>query len=124
MKKIINTKNAPAAIGPYGQAVQLDDFLFASGQLPINPVSGIIEATTIEEQAKQVLENVKAILEESGMSLDDVIKTTCFLSNMDNFAAFNQVYGEYFTNTPARSCVAVLEIPKGALCEVEIIAHK
>ncbi|SJZ50880.1 RidA family protein [Anaerorhabdus furcosa] len=124
MKEIVNTKNAPEAIGPYAQAIKVDGFLYTSGQLPIHPQSGVIEAKTIQEQATQVMENLNSILKESGFTLDDVIKTTCFLSTLDDFAAFNEVYGNYFTKTPARSCFAVLGIPKGALCEVEIIAHK
>ena len=123
--KIISTTNAPAAIGPYSQAVMVNDVLYTSGQLPVNPATGNIQGNTITEQAEQVMENLKAVLAEAGMTFDDVVKTTCFLSDMKNFAGFNEVYGRYFTNTkPARSCVAVLEIPKSVLCEVECVAIK
>lgn len=123
IEKII-TEKAPVAIGPYAQAVKMDDFLFASGQIPINPTTGKIAGNTIEEQSLQVMENVKGVLEAAGMDFQNVIKTTCYLADMKDFNAFNEIYGKYFTNCPARSCVAVKEIPKNVLCEVEIIAHK
>ena len=121
MKKIVTDK-APAAIGPYSQGMQIGDFIFTSGQIPLNPVTGALEGDTIETQAKQSCENVKAVLEAAGSSLDNVIKTTCFLQNMADFAAFNQIYATYFTSCPARSCVAVKELPKGALVEIEAVA--
>jgi len=124
MKEKIETQKAPAAIGPYAQGVMVEGFLFASGQLPVNPDTGLLAGETIEEQAEQSMKNVGAVLEAAGMTYENVVKTTCFLSDMGNFAAFNEVYGRYFTGKPARSCVAVREIPKGALCEVEVIAHK
>ena len=122
--KIISSKNAPEAIGPYSQAMQLERFLFASGQIPVNAKTGTVVENNIEAQAHQVMENVKAILQEAGYELQDVVKTTCFLKNMEDFAAFNQIYAEYFTHCPARSCVAVCEIPKDVLCEIEVIAYK
>ena len=124
MKEKIETQKAPAAIGPYAQGVMVEGFLFASSQLPVNPDTGLLAGATIEEQAEQSMKNVGAVLEAAGMTYENVVKTTCFLSDMGNFAAFNEVYGRYFTGKPARSCVAVREIPKGALCEVEVIAHK
>ena len=122
MIKKVSTDNAPAAIGPYSQAVIADKFLFASGQIPINPATGNIEATTIEEQATQVCKNIGAILIEAGCGYENVVKTTCFLADMSDFAAFNAVYEKYFTQKPARSCVAVKQLPKDVLCEVEVIA--
>ena len=124
MKEKIETQKAPAAIGPYAQGVMVEGVLFASGQLPVNPDTGLMAGATIEEQAEQSMKNVGAVLEAAGMTYENVVKPTCFLSDMGNFAAFNEVYGRYFTGKPARSCVAVREIPKGALCEVEVIAHK
>ena len=123
MMKKIATDKAPAAIGPYSQGIVAGDFLFASGQIPIVPATGQIEAVTIEEQAKQAMENVGAILAEAGVSYDKVVKTTCFLADMADFAAFNAVYEKYFTEKPARSCVAVKQLPKNVLCEVEGIAY-
>lgn len=120
MKKIA-TEKAPAALGPYSQAVQVGDFLFASGQIPIDPETGEMP-TDIASQAEQSCRNVQAILEASGASLADVVKTTCFLADIADFNAFNEVYAQYFTEKPARSCVAVRDIPKGALCEIEVIA--
>lgn len=120
--EIINTKKAPAAIGPYSQAYKSGNLVICSGQLPVDPSTGDMPST-IEEQAKQSALNVKAILEEAGSDLDHVIKTTCFLSDMADFKAFNEVYAKYFTKNPARSCVAVKEIPKNALCEIEAIAE-
>lgn len=121
MKKI-NTEKAPAAIGPYSQAVIAGDFLFASGQIPIDPASGEIVGTTIEEQAEQAIRNAGAILAEAGADYAKVVKTTCFLADMADFAAFNAVYEKYFTEKPARSCVAVKQLPKNVLCEVEVMA--
>lgn len=122
MKKIATNK-APAAIGPYSQAIQVDKFLFASGQIPINPTTGNVEAEGIEEQTRQVMKNIGAVLEEAGIDYTKVVKTTCFLADMDDFAAFNKVYEEYFTEKPARSCVAVKQLPKDVLCEVEVIGY-
>ena len=121
--KTVSTPKAPAAIGPYSQAKIVNGLVFCSGQIPINPASGAIEASTIEEQTRQACLNVKALLEAAGSDLTKVLKTTCFLANMSDFAAFNGVYAEYFTEKPARSCVAVKDIPKGALCEIEVIAE-
>lgn len=120
--KITNTDKAPAAIGPYSQAVIMNEILFSSGQIPINPATGAVEADTIEGQSEQVMKNVAAILEASDSSFDQVVKTTCFLADMKDFASFNNVYEKYFISKPARSCVAVKELPKGVLCEVEVIA--
>lgn len=118
----ISTDKAPAAIGPYSQAIQVGDLLFASGQIPIDPATGAINGTTIEEQATQACKNVGAILEAAGIDYEHVVKTTCFLAEMADFAAFNAVYEKYFTGKPARSCVAVKQLPKDVLCEVEVIA--
>ncbi len=123
MFRKITTDKAPAAIGPYSQAIIAGDFLFASGQIPINPESGNVEAEGIEGQAEQVMKNVGAILTEAGSSYAKVVKTGCFLADMGDFVAFNGVYEKYFTEKPARSCVAVKELPKGVLCEVEVIAY-
>ena len=120
--KITATSNAPAAIGPYSQAIAVNGFLFASGQIPLDPATGVIVGTTIGEQAQRCCLNVKGILEANGLRFEDVIKTTCFLADMKDFAAFNEVYAQYFVGKPARSCVAVREVPKGVLCEIEIIA--
>lgn len=124
MSKKIHTENAPAAIGPYSQAVVTGNTVFTSGQIPINPASGNIEAATIAEQTEQVCKNLKAVLEEAGSSLEKAVKTTCFLRNIEDFATFNEVYAKYFTSKPARSCVAVKDLPKGVLCEIEAIAVK
>ena len=121
MKKIA-TEKAPAAIGPYSQGIVAGGFLFASGQIPINPENGQIEAQGIEAQAEQVMKNVGAILSAAGTDYTKVVKTTCFLADMEDFAAFNSVYEKYFTEKPARSCVAVKTLPKAVLCEVEVIA--
>ena len=121
MKKI-STAKAPAAIGPYSQAIVAGDFLYASGQIPINPATGNVEAEGITAQAEQSMKNVGAVLEAAGVTYDDVVKTTCFLAEIADFAAFNEVYAKYFTKNPARSCVAVKDLPKGVLCEVEVIA--
>ena len=122
MKKI-STDKAPAAIGPYSQAIIAGDFLYASGQIPINPATGNVEAVTIEDQAQQAIKNVGEVLKEAGPTYDNVVKTTCFLAEIADFAAFNEVYAKYFTNKPARSCVAVKDLPKGVLCEVEVTAY-
>lgn len=123
MLKKISTEKAPAAIGPYSQAVIAGDMLFASGQIPINPETGNVEAVGIEAQAEQSMKNVGEILKAAGVSYDNVVKTTCFLAEIGDFAAFNEVYAKYFTEKPARSCVAVKDLPKGVLCEVEVIAY-
>ena len=122
MLKKIATDKAPAAIGPYSQGIVVGNILFASGQIAINPANGEIEAVTIEEQTKQVCENIKNLLEAAGSDLDSVVKTTCFLKNMEDFATFNGIYAEYFTSKPARSCVAAKQLPKDVLVEVETIA--
>ena len=121
--KTIQTSNAPAAIGPYSQAKVVNGFVFASGQIPLNPATGEVEGTTIEAQAEQVMKNVGAILKEAGVGFENVVKTTCFLAEMADFAAFNSVYEKYFTGKPARSCVAVKQLPKNVLVEVEVIAE-
>ena len=123
MKNVISTDKAPAAIGPYSQAVIAGDMLYASGQIPINPETGNVDAVGIEAQAEQSIKNVGEILKAAGVSYDNVVKTTCFLADIADFAAFNEVYAKYFTEKPARSCVAVKDIPKGVLCEVEVIAY-
>ena len=120
--KIIETKNAPAAIGSYSQAIKVGDLIYTSGQIPIVPSSGAIEATDIEGQTKQAIENLSAVLNAAESDLTSVIKTTCFLSDIRHFAAFNEVYSRYFTGKPARSCVEVSNLPKGALVEIEAIA--
>ena len=120
--KIISTTNAPGAIGPYSQAVVINNLLYTSGQIPINPLTGNVEATTIEEQTEQSCKNVKGILEAAGTSFEKVIKTTCFLADMADFAKFNEVYAKYFVSKPARSCVAVKTLPKNVVVEVEAIA--
>ena len=121
--KYLLTDKAPAAIGPYSQGIIVNGIAYLSGQIPINPSSGQIEAKTIEEQTDRVCRNVGALLEAAGTSFDHVIKTTCFLAEIADFAAFNAVYEKYFTSKPARSCVAVKDLPKGVLCEVEAIAE-
>lgn len=123
MKKVISTQKAPAAIGPYSQGIVAGPFLYASGQIPIDPATGEIKGKDILEQTEQVMKNVGAILEEAGYRYEDVVKTTCFLADMGDFAAFNGVYEKYFTGKPARSCVAVKQLPKNVLCEVEVIAY-
>ena len=119
----IYTKNAPDAIGPYSQAVLVNGLVVTSGQIAINPASGNVEAATIEAQTEQVCTNLKNVLEASGSSLEKAVKTVCFLKDMNDFAAFNAVYGKYFTEKPARSCVAVKQLPKDVLVEVEVIAE-
>ena len=122
MEKVY-TKNAPDAIGPYSQAVKVGGLVFTSGQIAINPASGAVEATDIEGQTHQVCKNLCAVLEAAGTSVEKVVKTTCFLKNMEDFAAFNAVYGSYFVSKPARSCVAAKQLPKDVLVEVEVIAE-
>lgn len=121
--KQISTPNAPAAIGPYCQAAVVNGLVFTSGQIPINPATGAVEAVTIEEQSEQVMKNLTAVLEAAGTSPKKAVKTTCFLANIEDFAAFNAVYANTFTEKPARSCVAVKDLPKGVLVEVEVIAE-
>ena len=120
--KVVETKNAPGAIGPYSQAFVTNGFVITSGQIPVNPETGEVPAG-IEAQAAQSCKNVGAILEAAGSGFDKVVKTTCFLADMGDFAAFNAVYAEFFTSKPARSCVAVKDLPKGVLCEIEAIAE-
>ena len=119
----VSTNNAPNAIGPYSQAVKANGLLFTSGQIAINPATNTVEATTIEEQTTQVCENLKAVVEAAGTDMSNVVKTVCFLADINDFASFNEIYGKYFTSKPARSCVAVKDLPKGVLCEVELIAE-
>ena len=125
MLKKASTSKAPAAIGPYSQAIIAGKTLYASGQIPIDPATGEIKGSDISEQARQVMRNIGAILNEAGYTYKEVVKTTCFLANMDDFAAFNSIYEKYFTENekPARSCVAVKTLPKNVLCEVEVIAY-
>ena len=122
MEKIY-TSNAPEAIGPYSQAVKVGNLLYTSGQIAINPATGAVEATDIVGQTEQVCKNLTAVLAAAGTSMENVVKTTCFLSDMADFAAFNEVYGRYFVSKPARSCVAAKTLPKNVLCEVEVIAE-
>lgn len=124
MSQTVYTPNAPAAIGPYSQAVVCNGLVFTSGQIAINPLSQKVEATTIEEQTKQVLTNLTAVLEAASSSMEKVVKTTCFLANMEDFAAFNAIYAQYFPGRPARSCVAVKTLPNQVLVEVEAIAEQ
>ena len=121
--KVLETKNAPGAIGPYSQGSEVNGFVFTSGQIPVDPATGEVPAG-IAAQAEQSCKNVGAILEAAGAGFDKVFKTTCFLADMGDFAAFNEVYAKYFTSKPARSCVAVKALPKGVLCEIEAIAAK
>ena len=121
--KVISTEKAPAAIGPYSQAIVAGNMVFASGQIPINPATGEIEAVGIQAQAEQAIKNVGEILKAAGTDYEHVVKTTCFLADIGDFAAFNAVYPEYFVSKPARSCVAVKDLPKGVLCEVEVTAY-
>ena len=118
----IHTENAPAAVGPYSQAVEVNGMLYTSGQIPLDPATGNIVDGDIKAQADRAMKNIVAVLEAAGTTADKVVKTMCFLADMDDFAAFNEVYAEYFTEKPARSCVAVKSLPKGALCEIEVIA--
>ncbi|MDE6520871.1 MAG: RidA family protein [Ruminococcus sp.] len=119
----IHTEKAPKAVGPYSQAIVSNGMVYTSGQIAINPLKNTIEATTIEEQTEQVMQNLKAVLETAGSSFEKAVKTTCFLADMNDFGAFNEIYGKYFTSLPARSCVAVKTLPKNALVEVEAIAE-
>ena len=123
MSQKVYTKTAPDDIGPYSQAVTTGNLVFTSGQIAINPTTGNVEATTIEEQTHQVCKNLTEVLKAAGTSMDKAVKTVCFLKNMEDFGAFNGVYGEYFTSKPARSCVAVKTLPKDVLVEVEVIAE-
>ena len=120
--EIVSTKNAPGAIGPYSQAMILNGVVYTSGQVALSPETGEVVGTTIEEQAEQVMKNLGAVLEAAGSSYEKTVKTTCFLTDMNDFAAFNEIYGKYFTGKPARSCVAVKTLPKNVLCEVEAVA--
>ena len=124
MSNKIYTKNAPEAIGPYSQAVVVGNLVFTSGQIPLNPETGEIVGTTVTEQTKRVCENLSAVLEAAGTSLENVVKTVCFLSNMSDFAEFNEEYAKFFTGKPARSCVAVKDLPKNALLEIEVVAER
>ena len=119
----IQTEKAPAAVGPYSQAIVSNGMVYTSGQIAINPATNTIEAKTIEEQTEQVMKNLGHVLMTAGSSFEKAVKTTCFLADMNDFAAFNEIYGKYFKNKPARSCVAVETLPKGVLCEVEVIAE-
>ena len=121
--KVISTEKAQAAIGPYSQAIVVNGLVYTSGQIAINPATGEVEAVGIEAQAEQVMKNLGAVLEAAGSSYEKAVKTTCFLVDMNDFAAFNGIYGKYFTGKPARSCVAVKTLPKGVLCEVVVIAE-
>lgn len=120
--EVISTNNAPAAIGPYSQAIKVGDMVFTSGQIPLDPATGTMVEGGITEQAEQIMKNLGAVLEAAGSDFENAVKTTCFLADMNDFAAFNEVYGKYFVSKPARSCVAVKTLPKGALAEVEVIA--
>ena len=120
--KVVYTDKAPAAIGPYSQAIILNGVLFTSGQIPVDPATGEISGDNIEAQAEQVMKNLGEVLKEAGSSFENAVKTTCFLADMGDFAKFNEVYAKYFVNKPARSCVAVKTLPKNVLCEVEVIA--
>ena len=120
--KVIHTDQAPAAVGPYSQAIEANGVLYCSGQIAINPAEGKIVAKTIEEQAEQCCRNVEAVLKEAGTDMGHVVKTTCFLAEIADFRAFNEVYAKHFISKPARSCVAVKDLPAGALCEVEVTA--
>ena len=119
----ISTKNAPDAIGPYSQGILANGFLFSSGQIALNPITNKVEAITIEEQITQVCENLKAVCKAAGTDLTHTIKTVCYLADMNDFTAFNEIYSKYFTGKPARSCVAVKTLPKGVLCEIDLIAE-
>ena len=123
IKEVLHTDLAPAAVGPYSQAIAANGVIYTSGQVPIDPKEGKIVATTIEEQTEQVMKNLQCVLAQGGVGFDRVVKTTCFLADISDFAAFNEVYARYFTSKPARSCVAVKDLPKGVLCEIEAIAE-
>ena len=122
--EIISTDKAPAALGPYSQAIRVNGMIYCSGQIPINPGTGEIYGDTVTAQAEQVMKNLSAVLEAAGTGFEYAVKTTCFLADIADFAAFNEVYAKYFTSKPARSCVAVKDLPKGVLVEVEVIATK
>ena len=124
MLKVTNTTNAPAAIGPYSQAIEFQNILFTSGQIPLDPATGEVTGSTIAAQAEQVMKNISALLEANSIDFTRVIKTTCFLADMADFGTFNEIYAKYFTTNPARSCIAVKQLPKSVLCEVEVIAAK
>ena len=124
MSRKVETNKAPAAIGPYSQAVVVGNLIFTSGQIPLNPETGVLEGENITEQAHRVCKNLEAVVSAAGGSLKTAVKTVCFLANMADFAAFNDVYAQYFTEKPARSCVAVKDLPKGALVEVEVVAER
>ena len=124
MSSKVQTNKAPAAIGPYSQAVVVGNLIFTSGQIPLNPETGILEGENITEQTHRVCKNLEAVLSAAGGSMKSAVKTVCFLSNMSDFGAFNEVYAQYFTEKPARSCVAVKDLPKGALVELEVVAEK
>ncbi len=124
MSNKVETNKAPKAIGPYSQAVVVGNLIFTSGQIPLNPETGVLVGNDIKEQTHRVCQNLKAVLEASGSSLENAVKTVCYLSDMTNFSEFNEVYAQYFTQKPARSCVAVKELPKGALVEVDVVAEK
>ena len=118
----VSTQNAPAAIGPYSQAIKMGEMVFTSGQIPLDPKTGTMVGENVTEQTEQVMKNLGAVLSAAGSGYEKAVKTTCFLADMNDFAAFNAVYAKYFTTCPARSCVAVKTLPKGALVEVEVIA--
>lgn len=120
--EVIHTEHAPAALGPYSQAIKAGNFLYLSGQIGIDPVTGKLAGDTAAEQAERIGKNIEAILAAAGLSMENVVKTTCFLADIGDFAAFNAVYAKYFVSKPARSCVAVKDLPAGALCEIEAIA--
>ena len=124
MKEIISTPNAPAAVGPYSQAVKTGGFIWCAGQIALDPESGVLVSNEIKSQTEQVMKNISAILAASGATFEDVVKTSCFLADINAFAEFNDVYAKYFTGRPARSCVAVAALPKGELVEVEVIAKE
>ena len=124
MSNKVETNKAPKAIGPYSQAVVVGNLIFASGQIPLNPETGVLMGNDIKAQTHRVCQNLKAVLEASGSSLENAVKTVCYLSDMTNFSEFNEVYAQYFTQKPARSCVAVKELPKGVLVEVDVVAEK
>ena len=124
MKEIISTQNAPAAVGPYSQAVKAGGFIWCSGQISLDPESGVLVSNEIKSQTEQVMKNISAVLAASGATFEDVVKTSCFLADINDFAEFNDVYAKYFTSRPARSCVAAAALPKGALVEVEVIAKE
>ena len=124
MKEIISTQNAPAAVGPYSQAVKAGGFIWCSGQIALDPESGVLVSNEIKSQTEQVMKNISAVLAASGATFEDVVKTSCFLADINDFAEFNDVYAKYFTSRPARSCVSAAALPKGALVEVEVIAKE